>query len=153
MNTIIVKMTAFLKTHTFLIAALVTGLILFLVLTGCESRVQSILLNTTLTQGAALSTIKMVNRAELASEVAYIASIAETKFADLDRQDEIRAMLINQASIIAAGGTFNFAGILPILAGVMGIGAVVDNRKAAKTISTQQSQIAALKTVIANNQT
>jgi len=145
------KTIAFTKTHTFLLICLLVGIVLALFAYGCESRVQSILNPTSPPVSGSLSKIKMVTRSELSSELAYIASLAESKYKDLDRQDEIRAMLLNQASIIATSGTFNFAGILPILAGIMGIGAVVDNRKAATTISTQQSQIAQLKATIANN--
>lgn len=151
MNSFWTKIVAFSKSHTFLVIGLIIGIILFLAAYGCESRVQSILQSTSINPGTTPIVGKMVSRAELSSELAYIISTAESKYADLDKQDQIRAMLLNQASLIAAGGTFNFAGILPILAGIMGIGAVVDNRKAASTISAQQTQIAQLKNAVASN--
>jgi len=118
---------------------------------SCESRVPSILKNTSLAPNGTLSTNATVTREELSAELAYISSIAEKRFADLDKQDALRKMISDQAVIIAAGGAVNPAGIISLLMGIMGVGAVIDNRKKANTIVTQAMNIASLQKSIAIN--
>jgi hypothetical protein len=151
MTTLWTKIVAFTKTHAFLLIGLIVGMVLFFAAYGCESTVPSILSTTLPAISGGTATKKMVTRNELSAELTYIAAVAETRYADLDKQDQIRAMLLSQASLIASGGTFNPVGLLPILAGIMGIGAVVDNRKNASVINSQQMQISSLKSVIEKN--
>jgi len=93
----------------------------------------------------------LITREELSAELTYIASIAEKRFADLDRQDELRKMISEQAVIIAAGGSVNPAGVISLLMGIMGVGAVIDNRKKQSAIIKQAQEIASLQKSIAIN--
>ncbi len=95
---------------------------------GCESKVKA--LN---------GSLRSVTRAELAMELDLILAKAELRFADLDQQDRIKKVLFDNAMLYAQSGTINPFGVLTTLAGIIGLGATVDNvrkRKEIKKISS-----------------
>lgn len=85
---------------------------------GCESQVSSIV----------NPTVK-VTRAEAAIELETLLAKAELQSAAFDKEDEIKTAIFNIGLVIAEGGTINPVGAVVTLAGLLGIGAVVDNRK------------------------
>lgn len=70
---------------------------------------------------------RKVTREELKAEVELFAARAGIAFKDLDRQDEGKAILYDQVVLWSTTGTFNPAALIPLLASVLGIGAVADN--------------------------
>ncbi len=92
---------------------------------GCESKVRSIL-DPTCT----------VNRTGLQAEVDHFITLAELKFQDLDKQDEIKAALFNIAITYMQGGQINPLGVVMTLATILGIGAGVDNVRKRTHINT-----------------
>lgn len=93
------------------------AIVLLVWLYGCHSQVKSIV-NPTV----------YVNRPELEAEVAGFLNQAEIKFADLDRQDQFKRILFENAITYAQGGTVNPFAVLITLGGILGIGLAVDNR-------------------------
>jgi hypothetical protein len=93
---------------------------------GCESTVRS--LND--------PNVK-VTRTELQGEInAYLAT-AQSKMRTLDEQDAIRKVILDNASIIAASGSFNPIGAINALISILAIGSAVDSRnKVAKLTAT-----------------
>lgn len=89
----------------------------------CESQVQSL-----------HDPGKKVTRQELRTEVDYFMAIAETRFAALDRQDEWKALAFDQIALWSTTGTFNPAGLIPLIAGILGVGALTDNVRKRITI-------------------
>lgn len=83
---------------------------------GCEPKTKSL-----------IDPDKKVTRAELVIEIDALAALSEIGIADLDRQDEVREMIINQALVIAQGGSVNPIGILTTLTAIFGIGAAADD--------------------------
>lgn len=75
---------------------------------GCESQVASL-----------IDPAKKVNRMELQVELEYVAGIAKTRVADLDKQDAIKQALFDALTTVSQGGQINAMGLLN-LAGTIG---------------------------------
>ncbi len=90
---------------------------------GCESKTPS------LKQAG-----KRVNRVELMLELETVLSESRIRISDLDRQDQFKQILFQQAFIIAEGGSLSIPGLVTTLLAVFGTGAIVDNRRKAKVI-------------------
>lgn len=105
---------------------IITAIIcIFLLVAGlcCESHVLSLQHPT-----------KKVNREQLTAEVEYFMAIAETRFAALGRQDQWKALAFDQIALWSTAGTFNPAGLIPLIAGILGVGALTDNVRKRITI-------------------
>jgi len=94
--------------------AICVGLLIWFI--GCESKVRSI-----------TDPSQMVTRNELVAEIDFYLANAEIRFADLDKQDELKQTLLDAALLYGQTGTINPLGLMATLAGVLGIGATVDN--------------------------
>jgi len=106
--------------HSAAIAAAIC-LVLSYWLFGCQSRVTSI---TNPTQ--------KITRAELQIEIDHLLAVAQSKMSDLDRQDEVRRLILEKASLFAAGGEVNPLGIINLLVSIGAIGTAVDSRRKLK---------------------
>lgn len=93
---------------------------------GCESKVMSI------TNAPA-----KVTRPELKIEIDAFLATAEIRYAELDKQDEFKEKIVEFGMVVVEGGTLNPAGVAVGLLGVLGIGAVVDNRIKDKVIKNR----------------
>lgn len=85
---------------------------------GCESMVESMK-----TPG------RMVNRPQLQIEVDTFLAETKLKFEELNRQDAFKRQLFEYALVIAEGGALNPVGVAVSLFGILGIGAIADNRR------------------------
>ena len=95
---------------------------------GCESKVRSV-----------TNPERKITRSELQLELDTLVSKCEIGFSQLDKQDEIRNLILQQALIAANATSFNPIGLITSLGTVLGIGATVDNvrkRKEIKKIKT-----------------
>jgi len=123
------KLKKALRHNQFLTATAVIVVVLGVWLMGCESRVQS-----------PLNPERDVTRQQLQNEVdKYVANI-ELAFADLDKQDLFKQKLFEIGVVAAQGGTINPVGAGITLLGILGLGAVADNRKKDSVIRTMQSE-------------
>lgn len=92
---------------------------------GCESKVRSI-----------TNPIVIVNRGELQIEVDNFIAQAELRFADLDRQDQVKSTLFNTAIEFMQGGNVNPAAVAIVIGNILGLGAVIDNVRKRTLINT-----------------
>ena len=77
---------------------------------GCEPKVPSLLDETV-----------MVNRQELKLELDRILAIAEIKMSELERQEQLRALIFQNALILAQGQPLNPVGIITAIAALYGV--------------------------------
>ena len=62
-----------------------------------------------------------VNRPELQLELNQFIGMAQLRMADLDKQEELRAIILHNALILVQGQPFNPVGIITALAAVYGL--------------------------------
>lgn len=104
---------------------------------GCQSKV------TSLTQPGEMVTAEELNLelkievTRLEAELEQLLEMAKLKKAELARQDAIKQKLFEFAAITAGSGGFNPAGLLALAGGVLGFGAIVDNRIKDKVIKNR----------------
>jgi len=123
------KIKIALRHNQFLAFAAMIVIVLGVWLIGCESQVTS-----------PFNPDRDVTRAQLQNEVdKYMADI-ELAFADLNRQDLFKQKLFEVGVIVVQGGTVNPIGVGITLLGILGIGAVADNRKKDSVIKTMQNE-------------
>ncbi|MBA7713000.1 hypothetical protein ES703_121995 [subsurface metagenome] len=93
----------------------ITLAVLF-VLYACDSKVRS--LN---------NDRRLVNRAELTMQLNHIIDKAGLRFASLDRQDKLRAIIFNNALVVLQGQPFNPIGLITAVASIYGLTQVAKN--------------------------
>lgn len=118
------KIRLFLNHQRYEVISCVVIVVILISFLGCQSETTSILDPST-----------SISRDELSAEVNNFMERAKIRFADLDRQDEIKQILLNNALLYSATGTLNPVGVVTTLAAVFGIGATVDNVRRRKNAS------------------
>lgn len=98
---------------------------------SCQSTVRSILNPPTL-----------VTRGELQLEVDTLLAQAELRFKSLDKQDSFKRALFDIAINYAESGTINPLAVAITLGNILGIGAVIDNRRKDVRIKSLKGEIA-----------
>ena len=99
----------FKKHATLLITILVTvGLVFYLV--ACEPKTISL-----------RETNKKVNRQELQLELDQIIGLAQLRMVDLDRQEQLRAIILQNALVLVQGQPFNPVGLITAAAAIYGL--------------------------------
>jgi len=93
-------------------------------LNSCQSQVASLLDPTT-----------KITRPQLQIELDHLIAQASVKMADLDRQDNLKKLILENALIMATEGNPNPLGILTAIAGALGVGASADNVRLRKKIA------------------
>lgn len=96
--------------------AIIVCIGLLLIFYGCESQVASL-----------VRPDQRVGRQEFINEVNQFLNLAEIRIANLDKQDAIRAKLFEIGLLTAQTGAFNPIGLITAMAGILGVGATVDN--------------------------
>ncbi len=126
MNNVIAKIKETLRHNQFLAVGIVIVIALGIYLVGCESSVTSPLSG------------KKVTRPLLSAEVELKVAEIEAAYADLDKQDLFKQKVFELGLAAAQGGTIDPVGAGVTLLGILGIGAVADNRKKDSIIKTLQ---------------
>ncbi|MBA7658076.1 hypothetical protein ES703_66024 [subsurface metagenome] len=103
--------------HQYLIGAIVIAAVMFWTY-GCQSQVSSM-----------LHPERKITRAGLQLELDYLVGQLEIKFADLDKQDEIKQTLLDLGSTFATSGTLNPTGLLNTAISVAAISFGLNQRK------------------------
>jgi len=120
------KLMTFVKDKWPILIAWNVVIVLLLFAFGCEPETDSL-----------LDPNKKVTTIQLQNEIDYLIRQSETRFADLERQAELRQFVLNQSLLIAETGTVNPIGLITSLIAIMGIGAGADDirlrRQRAKT--------------------
>lgn len=89
---------------------LLTGVMVFYIV-ACESKVRSLNDNQ-----------RLVTRQELQFELQHILDLAELRMADLDRQEQLRNLVLQNGLLILQGTPFNPVGLVTAIAAFYGIG-------------------------------
>ncbi len=97
------------KQWTIIFTALITvGIILFVY--GCEPKT-----------GSLIDDNRQVNRQELQLELDQIIGLAQLRMVDLDKQEQFRAVILQNALILVQGQPYNPLGIITAIAGIYGV--------------------------------
>ncbi len=83
---------------------------------ACESKVPSI-----------LNPSKKVTRLDLKAELDNYLAVADIRFAQLNRQDELKQTLFEHTTLWATTGAINPLGVLLSLGALLGVGSATDN--------------------------
>jgi hypothetical protein len=126
MKSFLEKARKVLSHNQFLAVAIVIVLCLSVYLVGCDSKTT----NPFNKEGA------KVTREQLNNEIDKFAADVELAYADLDKQDIFKQKLFEIGLVAAQGGTVDPIGAGVTLLGILGIGAVADNRKKDSIIKT-----------------
>lgn len=104
---------------------------------GCESKVTSLIDETKMVSAAELNLEIESESLRLEAELAQLIKRAELRHSELARQDAIKQKLLDFALLTSEAGAFNMSGMVGLVAGVLGVGAVVDNRIKDKVIKNR----------------
>jgi len=113
--------------HWYIIAATMICCLLLWVY-GCQSKVASMIDPT-----------QQINRDELKAEADYLTAKIKSKAANLDRQDEIKMLLLEQATIFGQTGNFNPTGLLNTCISIGAIGFGLNRNQKLKTVLKENS--------------
>ena len=102
-------MVDWLKKHLSLIIVAIVGCGFMLYSEGCEPKVKSL-----------IAPAQQVNRQELQLELDQIIGMAQLRMADLDKQEQFRAIILENALILVQGQPLNPIGIITAMAAVYG---------------------------------
>ena len=122
------KVKEVLRHNQFVGLAVVVVIVMAVWLVGCNSTTKSV-----------LNPDEMVTRSGLNMEVKIFKEKVAAGIKDLDQQDLFKQELFNIGVAVAQGGTINPVGAGITLLGILGVGAVADNRKKDSIIKTLQN--------------
>ncbi len=97
---------------------------------GCEPKAQS-----------PSGTGQRITRSELKIEIAAFVSRAEQADVVLAKQEKLRKLLLEQGLILAHGGVINWYSLATSAMSILGVGAVLDNRRKDGKIKIQKENI------------
>lgn len=100
---------------------IVAGCVIWL--SACQSKCQSL-----------LHPEKKITRTQLQIELDTILAQAEANTITLDQQDLLKNLLFQQSLLAAQTGTVNPFAVLTSLGSILGVGAVIDNKRKRKVI-------------------
>ncbi|MBA7621475.1 hypothetical protein ES703_28837 [subsurface metagenome] len=90
---------------------------------SCEPKVPSL-----------IDGVRLINRQELQLELDQFITLAQMRMLDLDRQDELRAVILQNALILVQGNPLNPVGIITGVAAIYGL--TQAGGKVTKTVKT-----------------
>jgi len=118
------------------VALLLSGILLVWTY-GCNSTVTSLIKPETKVTRSELAFELDQEARRLEAELDALQKSAALKFADLDRQDEIKRKLFEFAAVTSKSADFNPAGLFTLVGSILGLGAVIDNRIKDKVIKNR----------------
>lgn len=96
---------------------------------GCQSETQSLLDPQLKVTESVLNIEYTSELARLENELATLKTTTTIRLQDLHRQDELKQALFKNAMLIAESGNPNPLGMLSLAGTLLGVGAIIDNRK------------------------
>lgn len=88
---------------------------------------------------------KKVTARELDVEVNAYADRTVLAYEDIKRKEQIRATILEAGLAYAQGGGINPLGVISTLAGIVGVGSVIDNRRKDSVIKSKSNALAAVQ--------
>jgi len=119
----------------FVALVICSGLLIWTL--GCQSKVTSLKDPTKKVTAAELALEVETESLRMQAELEQLIKRAELKHVELSRQDDIKQKLLDFALLTSEAGAFNLSGLIGLVAGVLGVGAVVDNRIKDKVIKNR----------------
>ena len=109
------------------VTSIILAVIILMYTYGCRNRLTSLISGKLVTRSEFKIEVNSELR-RLKAELANLEDKAMLGYADFDKRDEIERKIYDIASITTQAGNFNATGLISIIAGLLGIGAVADNR-------------------------
>lgn len=103
-------MWEWIKNHVSLLITILVSIGLVFYLVACEPKTMSL-----------REEDKRVNRQELQLELDQVIGLAQLRMADLERQEQLRAIILQNALILVQGQPFNPVGLITAAAAVYGL--------------------------------
>jgi len=103
-------MLAWIKKYSSVVMTVLVTVGLLVYIYGCQAKTPSL-----------TKPEKLVNRQELQLELDQIIGLAQLRMADLDQQEEFRAIILQNALILVQGQPFNPLGIISAVAAIYGV--------------------------------
>jgi len=103
-------MLAWIKEHKTILITILACIVFGIYCYSCEPKVQSL-----------TPPLRQVNRQELQLEFDQIMSLAQLRMLDLDKQEQFRSIILQNALILVQGQPFNPVGIITAIAAIYGI--------------------------------
>jgi len=100
---------SWLKKHWISIAVILFAVFMLVYGYGCEPKTKSLMHDGTL-----------INRQELQLELDQLITMSQIRMADLDKQEELRAIILNNALILVQGQPWSPVGLLTGIAALYG---------------------------------
>lgn len=97
---------------------------------GCESTTSSL-----------IDPQKKITRVELEAEANLLAARISASRNDLNKKDQLKATLVDQAAIFSTTGTFNPMGLLNSIVSVIAVGSALDSRRKLKSASAKKETV------------
>lgn len=117
-------MILWLKKHSSIIITILVTAGLAIYLYGCEPKVAS------LTERG-----RLINRQELQLELDQFIGLAQLRMLDLDKQEQLRSVILQNALILVQGQPFNPVGLITAIAAIYG--ATQGGRNITKVVKTK----------------
>jgi len=130
-------MTTFVRHNQTVLASVVVCVVLVVWGLGCHPTVRS-----------PINPEQKVTRTELDLQVKTTADSIAAAYAELEKQEQVRQTILEAGLLFARGETVNLLGVATTLAGILGVGAIVDNRRKDAVIKSKSN---ALSTVLGAN--
>ncbi|KKM97805.1 hypothetical protein LCGC14_1164380 [marine sediment metagenome] len=108
---------------------------------GCESKVTSLTDPSKMVTADELNLEIEAESMRLQAELDQLMKRAELKFVELSKKDAIKQKLMDFSLLAAQTGTLNPSGLVGLIAGIVGIGAVIDNRIKDKVIKNRPLKV------------
>lgn len=103
-------MLLWIKKHRSIIITVLITLFMLLYIYGCEPKTQSLVRGNV-----------RINRQELQLELDQLIGLAQLRMADLDKQEQLRSVILDNALILVQGAPFNPLGLLTGIAAIYGL--------------------------------
>jgi len=111
-----IKLIEIIKDKWTIISSIIVIAVLLIYAYGCEPKTRSL-----------INPQQKVNLAELQLEIDTLMAKSEIRFADLQRQYELKDFVFNQSLIMLETGTVNPVGIATAILAIAGLGAGADD--------------------------
>ena len=98
------------KKHTSILITVLTCIEFSIYCYGCEAKLHSV-----------TDINRLINRQELQLELNQLSTMAQIRMVELDKQEQLRAVILQNAFILVQGQPFNPVGLITAIAAVYGI--------------------------------
>lgn len=136
------KIWTAIKHNKFIVASTIVSFVIVIYAYGCQPQTEN-----------PFNPQQKVTREKLDAEVQRYATEVSLAYKDIQRQEQIRDTLINAGLAYTQGEGINPIGVAATILGVLGIGAVVDNRVKDSVIASKTNALNSINSSLGQNTT